>query len=164
MGLGPKVKQGHQKALDQSPKMNSILRKFIPLSRTAGSRILCVRHSSTTGTKEHIDGLVKDKKLVVFMKGTPDAPRCGFSNAVVQILNFHGVEKYEAHNVLEDEELRQGIKDYSNWPTIPQVYMGGEFVGGCDIMIDMHKNGELIEELKKVGIRSVLLDKAEGKE
>lgn len=98
------------------------------------------------------------------MKGTPDAPRCGFSNAVCQILNFHGVDKFEAHNVLDDEELRQGIKEYSNWPTIPQVYLDGEFLGGCDIMLEMHQKGELIEELKKVGIRSVLLDKGEGKD
>lgn len=92
------------------------------------------------------------------MKGTPAAPRCGFSNAVVQILNFHGVEKFDSHDVLSDEELRKGIKDFSNWPTIPQVYFNGEFVGGCDILLDMHKNGEMIEELQKLGIRSKLLD------
>ena len=88
--------------------MNSLLRKFVPLSRTAGSRLLCVRYPAETGTKEHIDSLVKNKKVVVFMKGTPDLPRCGFSDAVVKILNFHGVDQYDAHNVLEDEELRQG--------------------------------------------------------
>jgi len=92
------------------------------------------------------------------MKGTPEQPMCGFSNAVCQILRMHGVPPYDSYDVLEDEELRQGIKEYSNWPTIPQVYLGGEFVGGCDIMIDMHKSGELIEELKKVGIKSDLED------
>jgi len=92
------------------------------------------------------------------MKGTPEQPLCGFSNAVCQILRMHGVPPFDSYNVLEDEELRQGIKEYSNWPTIPQVYIGGEFVGGCDIMIELHKNGELIEELKKVGIKSDLDD------
>lgn len=97
------------------------------------------------------------------MKGTPAAPRCGFSNAVVQILDFHGVKQYDSYNVLEDDDLRQGIKEYSNWPTIPQVFIGGEFVGGCDLMLEMHKNGELIEELQKVGIKSALLDKKDEK-
>ncbi|XP_070181184.1 glutaredoxin-related protein 5, mitochondrial-like [Littorina saxatilis] len=98
------------------------------------------------------------------MKGTPDQPRCGFSNAVVQILRFHGVENFDSVNVLEDEDVRQGIKEYTEWPTIPQIFMNGEFLGGCDIMMDMHKNGELIEELKKAGIRSALLEKAENKD
>ncbi|XP_050451663.1 glutaredoxin-related protein 5, mitochondrial isoform X2 [Cataglyphis hispanica] len=100
-------------------------------------------------------------KVVVFMKGIPEEPRCGFSNAVVQILRMHGVT-YEAHDVLKDEELRQGIKDFSNWPTIPQVYINGDFVGGCDILLEMHKNGELIEELKKAGITSTLMENEES--
>ncbi|XP_011867812.1 PREDICTED: glutaredoxin-related protein 5, mitochondrial-like [Vollenhovia emeryi] len=103
-----------------------------------------------------IGNLVKKSKVVVFMKGIPEEPRCGFSNAVVQILRMHGVT-YDAHDVLKDEELRQGIKDFSNWPTIPQVFINGDFVGGCDILLEMHKNGELVEELKKVGITSALL-------
>ncbi|KAG8226959.1 hypothetical protein J437_LFUL009510 [Ladona fulva] len=110
--------------------------------------------------KENIDNLVKNNKVVVFMKGIPDEPRCGFSNAVVQILRMHGVS-YDSHDVLVSDSLRQGIKKYSNWPTIPQVFIGGEFVGGCDIMLQMHQNGDLIEELKKVGIKSALLEKAE---
>lgn len=97
------------------------------------------------------------------MKGVPDAPRCGFSNAVVQIMRMHAVP-YESHDVLSDENLRQGIKDYSNWPTIPQVFINGEFVGGCDIMLQMHQSGELIEELKKVGIKSALLTAEEAKQ
>ncbi|KAK7104334.1 hypothetical protein V1264_019072 [Littorina saxatilis] len=127
-------------------------------------RLLVARYSSKTGSKEYIDGLVKGKPVVVFMKGTPDQPRCGFSNAVVQILRFHGVENFDSVNVLEDEDVRQGIKEYTEWPTIPQIFMNGEFLGGCDIMMDMHKNGELIEELKKAGIRSALLEKAENKD
>ncbi|XP_043283953.1 glutaredoxin-related protein 5, mitochondrial [Venturia canescens] len=108
-------------------------------------------------TSENIGNLVKNNKVVVFMKGVPEEPKCGFSNAVVQILRMHGV-KYDAHDVLEDETLRQGIKDFSNWPTIPQVFINGDFVGGCDILLQMHQNGELIEELKKAGITSALLE------
>ena len=120
-----------------------------------------IRYLSTTADK--IATLVKKNKVVVFMKGVPDSPKCGFSNAVIQILRMHDV-KYDAHDVLEDENLRQGIKTYSNWPTIPQVFINGEFVGGCDILLEMHKNGELVEELKKVGITSALLEKEESKE
>uniref|UniRef100_A0A8C0VBE8 Glutaredoxin 5 n=1 Tax=Cyanistes caeruleus TaxID=156563 RepID=A0A8C0VBE8_CYACU len=87
---------------------------------------------------------------------------CG--NAVVQILRLHGVEDYRAHDVLQDPDLRQGIKNYSNWPTIPQVYLNGEFVGGCDILLQMHQNGDLVEELKKLGIRSALLDAEKDQE
>lgn len=108
-----------------------------------------------------IGNLVKKNKVVVFMKGIPEEPRCGFSNAVVQVLRMHGVT-YDAHDVLKDEELRQGIKDFSKWPTIPQVFINGDFVGGCDILLEMHRNGELIEELKKVGIKSALLEKEES--
>ncbi|XP_001929028.1 glutaredoxin-related protein 5, mitochondrial [Sus scrofa] len=114
--------------------------------------------SGGSGSAEHLDTLVKKDKVVVFLKGTPEQPQCGFSNAVVQILRLHGVRDYAAYNVLDDPQLRQGIKDYSNWPTIPQVYLNGEFVGGCDILLQMHQNGDLVEELKKLGIRSALLD------
>lgn len=139
--------------------MFKVLSKSHSVSRMIASRLILSSYSTSTGSKEHLDTLVKANKVVVFMKGNPDAPRCGFSNAVVQILKTHGVDKYDAHDVLQDEDLRQGIKEFSNWPTIPQVYLNGEFLGGCDIMLDMHQNGEFIEELKKVGIRSVLLDK-----
>ncbi|XP_032681989.1 glutaredoxin-related protein 5, mitochondrial [Odontomachus brunneus] len=122
-----------------------------------GARCSLVVRSFSTKFNE-IGNLVKKNKVVVFMKGVPEEPRCGFSNAVVQILRMHGVT-YDAHDVLKDESLRQGVKDFSNWPTIPQVFINGDFVGGCDIMLEMHKNGELIEELKKVGITSVLLEK-----
>lgn len=100
---------------------------------------------------------------VPILQGNPEAPKCGFSNAVVQILRMHGVN-YDAHDVLLDEELRQGIKDFSNWPTIPQVYISGEFVGGCDILLQMHQNGELIDTLfKSAGIKSALADEATEK-
>merc|ERR1719150_313514 len=111
---------------------------------------------------ERIDALVKESKVVVFMKGVPAAPQCGFSNAVVQILRMHDVT-FESHNVLADEEIRQGIKEYSNWPTIPQVYFDGEFIGGCDILLQMHQSGELVEELQKIGIKSALLSEEENK-
>ncbi|KAF4523340.1 hypothetical protein B566_EDAN005494 [Ephemera danica] len=118
--------------------------------------------SFATASKPDIDKLVKNSKVVVFMKGVPEEPRCGFSNAVVQIFRMHGVT-YDSHDVLKDETLRQGIKDHSNWPTIPQIFINGEFVGGCDIMLQMHQNGDLIEALEKAGIRSALLDAQSSK-
>lgn len=120
-------------------------------------QILAGRFFCTAITpKEDLDKMVKNNKVVVFMKGVPDAPKCGFSNAVVQIFRMHGVS-YDSHNVLENDAIREGIKQYTNWPTIPQIFINGEFVGGCDIMLQMHQNGELIEELKKCGITSALL-------
>ncbi|KAI8130900.1 hypothetical protein FF38_02951 [Lucilia cuprina] len=116
-----------------------------------------------TYSKEILKQLVNTNKVVVFMKGNPEAPRCGFSNAVVQILRMHGVQ-YDAHDVLASDELRQNIKDFTEWPTIPQVFINGEFVGGCDILLQMHQSGDLIEELKKVGIESLLLKEAEANE
>lgn len=113
-------------------------------------------------TKEQLEKMVKNNKVVVFMKGVPDAPKCGFSNAVVQILRMHAVN-YDSHDVLASDSLRQGIKDFTNWPTIPQVFINGEFIGGCDLMLQMHQNGELIEELKKAGITSALLQEPEDK-
>ncbi|KAI8033259.1 glutaredoxin-related protein 5, mitochondrial [Drosophila gunungcola] len=113
--------------------------------------------------KATLDKLVRTNKVVVFMKGNPQAPRCGFSNAVVQIMRMHGVQ-YDAHDVLQNESLRQGVKDYTDWPTIPQVFIDGEFVGGCDILLQMHQSGDLIEELKKVGIVSELLKAEQAKQ
>ena len=91
---------------------------------------------------DFIDNEVKTNDVVVFMKGTPQFPQCGFSGQVVQILDYLGVA-YKGVNVLADSEIRQGIKDYSNWPTIPQLYVKGEFVGGCDIVTEMTLSGEL---------------------
>jgi len=96
---------------------------------------------------EQIDGVVKGNDVVLFMKGTPQMPQCGFSQQVSAILNSYGVP-YAAVNVLLDPGVRQGIKDYADWPTIPQVYVNGEFIGGCDIVNEMHANGELADLLK----------------
>jgi monothiol glutaredoxin len=129
------------------------------------NRIVTNQFSKTSfiqNIKSEIDKMIKEKPVVVFMKGTPNAPRCGFSKGVVQILNLHNV-KFEAHDVLENEELRSGIKEFSSWPTIPQVYFNGEFIGGYDILLDMHKTGELIKELEQIGIKSNLADKNEEK-
>ena len=90
---------------------------------------------------------VTENRVLLYMKGTPGAPQCGFSNMAVQILNFHGVE-YSTRNVLASEDLRNGIKAFSSWPTIPQVFIDGEFVGGCDILRQMHSDGELEKALK----------------
>ena len=101
--------------------------------------------------KEKIKNLIKDNEVCLFMKGTPDTPQCGFSMAVANVLkhlkvNFKGV------NVLEDENLRQGIKDFSDWPTIPQLYVNQEFIGGCDIVKEMFEKGDLkkLFEEKKI--------------
>ncbi len=100
---------------------------------------------------EFIDQQVKSNDVVLFMKGTPQFPQCGFSGQVVQILDYLGVP-YKGVNVLDSDELRQGIKTYSNWPTIPQLYVKGEFVGGCDIIREMFQAGELQSSLKEKGI------------
>ncbi|MBD2501608.1 Grx4 family monothiol glutaredoxin [Anabaena azotica] len=106
----------------------------------------------TQDVQERIDNLIKQNKIMVFMKGTKLMPQCGFSNNVVQILNTLGVP-FETINVLDDNEIRQGIKEYSNWPTIPQVYINGEFIGGSDIMIEMYQKGEL-QQLVEVALAS----------
>jgi monothiol glutaredoxin len=93
--------------------------------------------------QQRIDDLVKQNRVVLFMKGTAQFPMCGFSGRAVQVLKACGVSDLKTVNVLEDEGVRQGIKDYANWPTIPQLYVNGEFVGGCDIMREMYQAGEL---------------------
>ena len=93
--------------------------------------------------QKRIDDLVKSHKVVLFMKGTAQFPMCGFSGRAIQILKAVGAKDVTTVNVLEDEEVRQGIKDYANWPTIPQLYVNGEFVGGSDILAEMHEAGEL---------------------
>jgi len=94
---------------------------------------------------------IEKNDVVLFMKGTPVYPMCGFSAAVVQILGRMGVT-YKSVDVLMDSEVRDGIKRFSNWPTIPQLYVKGEFIGGCDIVRDMHESGELTEVLKSAGV------------
>ncbi|MCX5932056.1 MAG: Grx4 family monothiol glutaredoxin [Cyanobacteria bacterium] len=96
--------------------------------------------------KQRIDSLLSSSPIVVFMKGSKLMPQCGFSNNVVQILNSLGLP-FETFDVLSDQEVRQGIKEYSEWPTIPQVYVNGEFIGGSDILIEMYNSGELRETL-----------------
>jgi monothiol glutaredoxin len=105
----------------------------------------------TMSINQFIDNEVKANDVVLFMKGTPQFPMCGFSGQVVQILDYLGVS-YKGLNVLENDELRQGIKSYSNWPTIPQLYVKGEFVGGCDIIREMFQAGELASHLKDKGV------------
>jgi monothiol glutaredoxin len=98
-------------------------------------------------TQQRIEGLIASSPVFVFMKGTKLMPQCGFSNNVVQILHALGVP-FETFDVLSDMEVRQGIKDFSDWPTIPQVYVKGEFLGGSDILIEMYNSGELREKLE----------------
>ena len=100
---------------------------------------------------EFIDSEVKGNDVVLFMKGTPGFPQCGFSGQVVQILDYLGVD-YKGVNVLDSDELRQGIKSFSNWPTIPQLYIKGEFVGGCDIIREMFQAGELQGYFSEKGV------------
>jgi monothiol glutaredoxin len=104
-----------------------------------------------TDVLQQIDQTVKANDVVLFMKGTPQFPMCGFSGQVVQILDYLGVQ-YAGVNVLDDEGVRQGIKDYANWPTIPQLYVKGEFLGGCDIIREMFQSGELAQHLAESGV------------
>ena len=99
-----------------------------------------------------IKELIEKNKVVLFMKGTKSFPQCGFSNAVVEVLKREGVP-FETVNVLADADIRQGIKDFSSWPTIPQLYIAGKFLGGCDIVTEMHQNGELAMELAASGAK-----------
>ncbi|HEX6794773.1 MAG TPA: Grx4 family monothiol glutaredoxin [Casimicrobiaceae bacterium] len=92
---------------------------------------------------------VTQSRVVLYMKGTPQFPQCGFSATATEILKRCGITEYASYNILQDDALRQGIKEYSNWPTIPQLYVDGEFVGGCDIMREMYQSGELQQLLSK---------------
>ncbi len=98
-------------------------------------------------SKKRIEDLINSNSIMVFMKGSKMMPQCGFSNNVVQILNSLGIH-FETFDVLEDMEIREAIKEYSNWPTIPQVYLKGEFLGGSDILIEMYNSGELREKIE----------------
>jgi monothiol glutaredoxin len=106
----------------------------------------------TPEVQQRLDQIVNSHKIVVFMKGTKLMPQCGFSNNVVQILNVLGAP-FETFDVLSDYEVRQGIKEYSNWPTIPQVYVNGEFLGGSDILVELYQKGEL-QEMVEVALAS----------
>jgi monothiol glutaredoxin len=106
----------------------------------------------TQEAQERIETLISENKIMVFMKGNKLMPQCGFSNNVVQILNMLAVP-YETVDVLADGEIRQGIKEYSNWPTIPQVYINGQFIGGSDILIELYQKGEL-QQMVEVALAS----------
>ena len=106
----------------------------------------------TPELQQRIQSLVDDNKILIFMKGSKLMPQCGFSNNVVQIMNMLGVP-YETVDVLADNDIRQGIKEFSSWPTIPQVYINGEFVGGSDIMIEMYQKGEL-QQMVEIALAS----------
>jgi monothiol glutaredoxin len=101
--------------------------------------------------QDQIKKEITENPVVLFMKGTPQFPMCGFSGQVVQILDYIGAP-YKGVNVLDDPELRQGIKEFANWPTIPQLYVKGEFVGGCDIVREMFQSGELVAHLAEAGV------------
>lgn len=134
--------------LNSTNKLGAVQPRILPIHQLKFAKY-------STETKQKIDEMVKSDNVVIFMKGTADQPMCGFSKAVVDILSMHGV-KFKSYNVLADEDIRSGIKEYSNWPTIPQVFFKGEFIGGCDILLEMHRGGELIDELSKIGIKSKL--------
>ncbi|THH13697.1 hypothetical protein EW146_g6559 [Bondarzewia mesenterica] len=128
-----------------------------PLARTAPATFrstpssLLFRRLLSDDARNRIQKAVEASPLVLFMKGTPAIPQCGFSRAVIQVLDMHEVprEKMQTYNILEDQELRNGIKEFSDWPTIPQLYVNAEFVGGCDIVLGMHQSGELEKLLQE---------------
>ncbi|KAI0676014.1 glutaredoxin [Trametes maxima] len=125
-----------------------------PAVALASPSLAFARRYLSQETRGKIQQAVSATPVVLFMKGTPEAPQCGFSRAAVQVLDIHGVppEKMKTFDVLEDSELRQAIKEFSDWPTIPQLYVQGEFVGGCDILLNMHQSGELDDLLVKAGV------------
>ena len=108
-------------------------------------------HVDATNVHDEIAADVKKETVVIYMKGSPNAPQCGFSNVACRILDHYGVP-YASRNVLASDALRNGIKSFSNWPTIPQVFIGGEFLGGSDILMTMHQDGSLKKEFEKVGL------------
>ncbi len=115
--------------------------------------VLNFRRNLSDELRSKFEKAVKENDVVVFMKGTKESPMCGFSRAVVAIMYAEGLENFHTINVLADEEVRQGIKEFSSWPTIPQVYIKGDFIGGCDIMVEMHKN----EELRKLLLENKII-------
>jgi monothiol glutaredoxin len=121
---------------------------------TTTTTTLLARRLLSDSTRDAISRAVASAPVVLFMKGTPETPQCGFSRATVQVLGVQGVDpaKFAAFNVLEDAELREGIKEFSDWPTIPQLYVDKEFVGGCDIVMGMHKDGQLAQLFEDKGV------------
>ncbi|KAI0046537.1 glutaredoxin [Auriscalpium vulgare] len=143
------------------PSLTSLARTA-PTAALQSTSAAVLRRLLSTETRSQIQKAVESSPLVLFMKGTPSLPECGFSRAVVQVLDLHGVpaEKMKTFNVLVDSELRSGIKEFSEWPTIPQLYVNSEFVGGCDIVLGMHQSGELEDLLVKNNIIEAELEPA----
>jgi monothiol glutaredoxin len=123
-------------------------------ARTGGSYTAraCALKANAMDAKEFIRKTIAENPVVLFMKGTAQFPQCGFSGRAIQILKSCGVKNLVTVNVLEDEEVRQGIKEYANWPTIPQLYVKGQFIGGSDIMMEMYQSGELQDLLKQAEV------------
>lgn len=122
--------------------------KLKPAASSSAAKFRCSASALTPQLRDTLEKLVNSEKVVLFMKGTRDFPMCGFSNTVVQILKNLNVP-FEDVNILENEMLRQGLKEYSNWPTFPQLYIGGEFFGGCDITLEAFQSGELQEVVER---------------
>ncbi|EGY21052.1 Monothiol glutaredoxin-5 like protein [Verticillium longisporum] len=148
-------------ALRAARPATSAFRAPNPFLLTAAQRRLL-----SDQTRQAIDKAVASAPVVLFMKGTPETPQCGFSRASIQVLGLQGVDpaKFAAFNVLEDAELRSGIKEYSDWPTIPQLYVDKEFVGGCDIVVSMHQNGDLAKLLEEKKVLAEGEGEGEGKD
>ncbi|CCD24198.1 monothiol glutaredoxin family protein NDAI_0C05390 [Naumovozyma dairenensis CBS 421] len=108
----------------------------------------------STETKKAIEGAIESAPVVLFMKGTPEFPKCGFSRATIGILGYEGIDpnKFKAFNVLDDAELREGIKEFTQWPTIPQLFVNKEFIGGCDVIVSMSKSGELTSVFEEADV------------
>ena len=132
-----------------APKPSNILSRVAvsPQQGTTWSS-LNMAEGVSEATRERIQSLVDNNRVMLFMKGSKLFPQCGFSNTAVQILNSYGIS-FETFDVLSDDSIRQGVKDFSQWPTIPQLYVAGEFIGGSDIMIEMYQSGELGELIEK---------------
>ena len=122
---------------------------FKPVHKSPSSTSTTTTDSQSVRIK--IENTIKNNDIVLYMKGIPSAPQCGFSNQAVRILNQHGLNIHGV-NILEDQVMRQAMKDFSKWPTFPQIYIKGEFVGGCDILTQMHTNGELKTLLQTHGL------------
>ena len=133
--------------------MNNINNKKHAFSTTTGSHddFAAKSHVDASNAHEEIASDVAKETVVIYMKGSPNAPQCGFSNVACRILDHYGIP-YASRNVLASDALRNGIKSFSNWPTIPQVFVGGEFLGGSDILMTMHQDGSLKKEFERVGL------------
>ena len=135
-----------------APLAAGAVRLYIHVRTEGGTLTLpSERICAMSDARERIEKVISENPVVLFMKGTPQFPQCGFSGQVVQILDYLGAPVVGV-NVLEDAEIRQGVKEYANWPTIPQLYLKGEFVGGCDIVREMFQSGELAAMLSEAGV------------